>query len=727
MCYAILSKLIFIADDNVLCFKGKRKSRGISDASMNARFINKSTAFLLTALLLLSVEVVQAIQIKLNNGTVLIGDIISQDENSIVVQVGPSRLSIAKSMVTEIAGLRIGTAAAGTAPAAAPAQQPAAIVPRLDISAVTPGKKIEITLKNGAKFKGTVTAADDRLITLEMASGSRIDFYKSIIGDIGDYSSPSSGVQTTSAPAVSTPPAAATSAQTPAPSPAQTAAAGASLGAGAALPSGKKVEITLNNGARFKGTVIGADERLVTLEMGGGSRLSFYRTSILDISDLSQPPPSGVQATSAPAVSTPPAAATSAQTPAPSPAQTAAAGASLGAGTAVASAQTPVPSSVPAPSAGVSPASAAEASTGMEATARGKAVEITLKNGSKFKGTVIAADERLITLEVARGSRVDFNKSVVVAVRHLAVQAVSTGQVPAAPSPPATDRVSNIPSVAPAFPAAPLAPPAVTVVTNTVAPQKRQDTVPPPVASQPVVPPSVPVVQPQPAPAVPQSPEGKNVLVLKNGTVFRGAIVSANDRFITFSNSDGMAVNILRRFIKTVDGAPSVAATGTPSTYADTTSQVQTTGPAAAAAPEKSGAIAELVKHLSDTSTDIRKKAVADLGAIMDAAALPPLCTALKDNDPAVRKAAAETLGDLRDARAIAPLCAALLQEPVDSVKAAEAFSLKLHTEFPLLIGALDNNSGLVRENAAYILWLMTGKNLGNDKQSWVEWYAKGR
>ena len=47
-----------------------------------------------------------------------------------------------------------------------------------------------------------------------------------------------------------------------------------------------------------------------------------------------------------------------------------------------------------------------------------------------------------------------------------------------------------------------------------------------------------------------------------------------------------------------------------------------------------------------------------------------------------------------------------------------------MHTEIPLLIGALDNQNSLVRDNAAYILWLMTGKDLGTDKQAWVEWYS---
>ncbi|MBN2188663.1 MAG: hypothetical protein JW699_04355, partial [Chitinispirillaceae bacterium] len=60
-------------------------------------------------------------------------------------------------------------------------------------------------------------------------------------------------------------------------------------------------------------------------------------------------------------------------------------------------------------------------------------------------------------------------------------------------------------------------------------------------------------------------------------------------------------------------------------------------------------------------------------------------------------------------------------------VAAAVRFSLKLHTEIPLLIGALENQNILVRDNSAFILWLMTGKNFGKDKQGWVDWYAESR
>ena len=573
-------------------------------------------------------------------------------------------------------------------------------------------------------------------------------------------------------------------AQTPVSSPARTGAAGVSLGAEAAVPPGKKVEIALNNGARFRGTVLTADERLVTLEVAGGSSVNFYRTVILDISDLSAIPPASSPIPAVPPVQT--------QTASSSPQMQ------------------PVPSVPMPPSSSVQAASAAPAAE--VAVIPGKNIEITLKNGSKFKGTVLTADDRVITLEVARGSKIDFYKSVIISIKDLtAAPVVSTNQV-SAPSPlqpPSTPSIGSIPAqpaaqiTAPAplaaSPSQPVPPlkPAATVSANDAL-QKKSDTIAAMVTQKPVtqapaaaqetpvmqttatpavvqpkpeeknpvaaiqlptpvlpqqqpthaieewtpknVPPSVPI-SPPPVPSVtlpavqpvstlaaaaPKKPEGKNELILKNGTILRGTILSESDRVLTFSTGDGVTVNILRRLIKTADGIPYAARSGALPAYADTFSQLRTTAPVAAAGPETVGTIAGLCKSLSDSSAESRKKAVIALGMIHDTAVVPALLTALKDNDASVRKLAAETLGDIRDPRAIQPLFAAL-QEPVDSVKAAVVFSLKLHTETPLLIGALDNQNSLVRDNVAYILFLITSKNIGNEKQAWVDWYAKGQ
>jgi HEAT repeat protein len=135
-------------------------------------------------------------------------------------------------------------------------------------------------------------------------------------------------------------------------------------------------------------------------------------------------------------------------------------------------------------------------------------------------------------------------------------------------------------------------------------------------------------------------------------------------------------------------------------------------------------AVSPLCAALTDISPEVRARAAAALGAIADTAAVNPLCAALREKTVAVRKAAAEALGEIRDPRAIPSLYSAL-QDGGDSARSFIETTLRLHTEIPLLIGGLDNENSQVRENAAYILWLMTGKDLGPDKQAWVDWYAR--
>ena len=104
--------------------------------------------------------------------------------------------------------------------------------------------------------------------------------------------------------------------------------------------------------------------------------------------------------------------------------------------------------------------------------------------------------------------------------------------------------------------------------------------------------------------------------------------------------------------------------------------------------------------------------------------AVPALIAALKDPSTVVRRSAAAALGDIRDPRSIEPLRAAAHQEADDSTKNAIAFAIKLHTEVPLLVGALDDKDSVVRGNSEYLLWLFTGKRLGSDKKAWAEWYV---
>jgi HEAT repeat protein len=134
-------------------------------------------------------------------------------------------------------------------------------------------------------------------------------------------------------------------------------------------------------------------------------------------------------------------------------------------------------------------------------------------------------------------------------------------------------------------------------------------------------------------------------------------------------------------------------------------------------------AVGSLARLIGDPETAVRLSAVIALGKIRDTATVPPLIAALRDRDGAVVKSAAAALGDLRDPRAVEPLRSTVQTCP-ESARGTVEFALKLLTEVPLLIGALDDRDSLVRGNAEYLLWLITGKKLGYDKRVWADWFV---
>jgi HEAT repeat protein len=177
------------------------------------------------------------------------------------------------------------------------------------------------------------------------------------------------------------------------------------------------------------------------------------------------------------------------------------------------------------------------------------------------------------------------------------------------------------------------------------------------------------------------------------------------------------AVTALGRIGDPASGSPLIVALG------DVNPPVRS---AAAAALGKFGgrtAIAPLAAALGDPERSVRLSAVVALASIRDTAAVPPLIACLKDRDSEVVIAAAKALGEIRDPRAVSPLKSALLTCP-ESARWTVGLSLKLLTEIPLLIGALDNGDSLVRRNAEYLLWLITGKKLGYDKAVWANWFV---
>jgi HEAT repeat protein len=136
--------------------------------------------------------------------------------------------------------------------------------------------------------------------------------------------------------------------------------------------------------------------------------------------------------------------------------------------------------------------------------------------------------------------------------------------------------------------------------------------------------------------------------------------------------------------------------------------------------PEASPALLILCR---DYDPAVRAEAVRALGRVKDGTTIPAILEALKDPMPEVRVGAVESLGLLRDSRAIPALYAALKDENIQVGKKAQ-ISLKQLTDITQLIAALDDESTLVRANAAYVLWLMTGQDNGTDKAKWDSWAA---
>ena len=130
-----------------------------------------------------------------------------------------------------------------------------------------------------------------------------------------------------------------------------------------------------------------------------------------------------------------------------------------------------------------------------------------------------------------------------------------------------------------------------------------------------------------------------------------------------------------------------------------------------------------LIGALDDGNVFVREHAAGALGELKDTVAVWPLIMALKDGNAAVRSAAAFALGKIRDPRAI-PSLYSLLKDEQLRVRQIAQQSLSMLTDISQLITALDDKSPMVRENVAYVLWLMTGKDLGQDKGLWLEWYG---
>lgn len=132
-----------------------------------------------------------------------------------------------------------------------------------------------------------------------------------------------------------------------------------------------------------------------------------------------------------------------------------------------------------------------------------------------------------------------------------------------------------------------------------------------------------------------------------------------------------------------------------------------------------------LVRALAHTESAVRRHAAWALGELKNAAGIVPLMNATADEEDPVRAAVAEALGKIRDPRSIPLLVTTMNQDESPLVRRTAETALRKLTEIPLLIEGLKDGSPVVRNNSAYILWLMTAKEFRTDAAAWEQWWRE--
>jgi HEAT repeat protein/sRNA-binding regulator protein Hfq len=147
-----------------------------------------------------------AAEVRLKNGSVLKGSIVSENDNFIILDSDGSKLNIAKGIISTIDGAAY---AARPAPVAQPSPVPAPVPqqPSNDLR-FTIGSTASVTLTNGAVLRGTVDAVNASYIILDV-NRSKLNIMKSMIAAVD-------GKQLTPQPAVAPAPVAAAASSQPA-------------------------------------------------------------------------------------------------------------------------------------------------------------------------------------------------------------------------------------------------------------------------------------------------------------------------------------------------------------------------------------------------------------------------------------------------------------------------------------------------------------------------------
>lgn len=129
------------------------------------------------------------------------------------------------------------------------------------------------------------------------------------------------------------------------------------------------------------------------------------------------------------------------------------------------------------------------------------------------------------------------------------------------------------------------------------------------------------------------------------------------------------------------------------------------------------------VTPLMKTLSDIEESGA--VSSAQDPRSVSPVIGALKQKDALLRQNVVHALGAIRDPRAIPLLLKVLDEDTNPSVLEKTENALKKLTDIPTLIEGLKSEHPVVKNNASYILWLMTAKDFKQDYDKWKQWWEE--
>jgi HEAT repeat protein len=136
-------------------------------------------------------------------------------------------------------------------------------------------------------------------------------------------------------------------------------------------------------------------------------------------------------------------------------------------------------------------------------------------------------------------------------------------------------------------------------------------------------------------------------------------------------------------------------------------------------------AVEPLVSTLRHSDPQMRAGAAWTLGELKDGRSVDGLVGAARDDKDVVRRVAVEALGKIRDPKTIPIITSLAAEDESPAVRSSARLAQRSVSEIPLLIQGLRDKSRVVKDNSAYILWLLTAKEFRKDADQWEAWWQE--